>query len=43
MKIWAYENAMSSGIFISAALMVELKKSGIGELTYYPGFSGYGG
>ena len=34
---------MSGGIFISAALTEELKKSGIGGLTYYPGFSGYGG
>jgi hypothetical protein len=42
MKIWAYENARSGGIFISVALMEELKKSGIDGLVYYRGFSGYG-
>jgi hypothetical protein len=43
MKIWAYENSLSGGIFISVALMGELKKSGISGLVYHRGFSEYGG
>lgn len=42
MKIWELENSMGGGIFISDALMQELKKSGIDGLTYYQGFSHYG-
>jgi hypothetical protein len=43
MKIWAYEDSMSGGIFISVDLMGRLKKSGIDGLVYSRGFSDYGG
>lgn len=42
MKIWGFENSQSGGIFITASLMEELKKSGIDGLTYHKGFSQYG-